>query len=121
MFRSKLIVSALSFVPAVCFMAASQAVLVPSASASVLHGAPLAGHMSLGGKTVKLSLNNATGQTVNIMVGTQAVTIDAGKTVQVSAAAGTNITFTSDTATHKTGDVLVQVSKDLGGSTLHIG
>ena len=44
---------------------------------------------------VKLSIANSGKETLNLMVGTQAVTVEPGKTVEVKAAAGTSITVAS--------------------------
>lgn len=113
MFRTKMIASALS---AVCVLSS----LAPVASATVLR-TNSAAHMFLGSKTVKLSLHNASTETMTVTCGAQSMTIEPGKTVEVNAAVGTNLVNVNETKTHKAGEVLTQVSKDLSGATLHIG
>jgi hypothetical protein len=115
MFRSKLIVPALSVV---CLLA-SQAVVPTLAVAS-----PLRTNISMqpffGAKMVKLSLTNNTSNPVDIKVGDSPMTIAPGKTQLVTAPAGTMITFVSAVSNHAAGAVLTQLSTDMSGATIHI-
>ncbi len=115
MFRSKLIVPALS----VACLFASQAVVPTLAMAS-----PLRTNISVqpmfGNKMVNLNLANNTTSSLDIKVGETPMTIEAGKTVQIKAAAGTKITVATASATRAAGSVLAEVTSELGGATIRI-
>jgi hypothetical protein len=116
MFRSKLIVPALTFS---CLLA-SQAVVPTVALASPLH-MHLAAQPSFGGiKMVKLSLANNTSAPIDVKVGDTPMTIAPGKTVPVSAPAGTEITMTTAVPTHAAGSVLGKISPEMSGATIHV-
>jgi hypothetical protein len=115
MFRSKLIIPALS---AVCLFS-SQAVVPPPVMAS-----PLRTNLSIqpifGNKMVKLNLANNTGSPLDVKVGDTPMTIAPGKTVPVSAPAGTKITVVTAFATHGVGTVLAEISPDMSGATIRV-
>ena len=114
MFRNKLILSAA--LAAACLVASQSTFAAPVAA---VHGTGM-GHMFLGSKMVKLSIANSGTEPLNLMLGTQAMTIQPGKTVDVQAAVGSSITVVNDTRSHKAGDVITQVTKDLSGATLRV-
>ena len=115
MFRNKLMVSALS---TVCLLS-SQALFATAASAS-----PLRANVNVqafkGPKLVKLSLANASTETIHLMVGEEAMSLEPGKTVQINVATGTKIVNVDATKTHGANEMITQVSKELSGATLRI-
>lgn len=115
MFRSKLIVPALS---AVCLLA-SQAV-VPSASAAMSPLRAIIAQSPAGAKMVKLSLSNQSGGPLDVTVGETPVTVAAGETVKLSAPVGAKIKVATATSTREAGAVLAEVSKDLSDATIRI-
>jgi hypothetical protein len=115
MFRSKLIVPALSVV---CLFA-SQAVVPTMAMASPLKAVPSI-HATFGKHMVSLNLANSTSAPLDVKVGDTPMTIEAGKTVKISAAPGTKITLSTASSTHEAGAVLAEVSGELSGATIRI-
>ena len=116
MFRSKFIVPALS---AVCLLA-SQAVVPTPVFASVLRADHPVMPMFRGNKMVNLNLANKTTTPLDVKVGETPMTIEPGKTVKISAEAGSKITVVTASATHAAGSVLAEISKDLSGATISI-
>ncbi len=115
MFRSKLIVPALS----VACLVAAQAVAPVCAMASPLRTkVPVRAFM--GTKMVNLNLANNTKDTLDVKVGESAMTIPAGQTVKVSAAPGTKIVYASASATHAAGTILAQLSSEMSGATIRV-
>ena len=115
MFRSKLIIPALS----VACLVASQAVLPTVAMASPLKAVPSI-HATIGKHMVNLNLANSTSASIDVKVGDTPMTIEAGKTVKISAAPGTKITLATASGTREAGAVLAQVSGELSGATIRI-
>ena len=115
MFRSKLIVPALS----VACLFAAQAVVPAVAMASPLH-ANVSVQPMFGTKMVNLNLTNNTTTTLEVKVGETPMTIAAGQTVKVSAAAGTKIIYVNTSATHTAGTVLAQLSGEMSGATIRV-
>jgi hypothetical protein len=116
MFRSKLIVPALSVV---CLLA-SQAVVPTLASASALRRADHSTQPLFGNKVVKLSLSNNTGSSLDVKVGETPMTIAAGATVKISAVTGTKIVVATAVKDRAAGEVLAEVTSNLSGATIHI-
>ncbi|MCU1322319.1 MAG: hypothetical protein JWM43_1968 [Acidobacteriaceae bacterium] len=72
------------------------------------------------GKTIQISLRNDTASDIQLRAGDDAMTLVAGKTLSVKLVPGTRIVTSSDTATHKAGDLVVEVSASLNGATIAI-
>ena len=115
MFRSKLIIPALS----VACLVASQAVVPTMAMASPLKTVPSV-HATFGKHMVNLNLANSTSAPLDVKVGDTPMTIEAGKTVKISAAPGTKITLATASGTREAGSLLAEVSGDLSGATIRI-
>ncbi|WP_213804353.1 hypothetical protein [Granulicella sp. dw_53] len=71
-------------------------------------------------KTVKLSLRNDSGTTLELRAGDSVMQLEAGKTLNVSLPAGTRISTNTATKTHAAGDLLVEVTPTLSGATIAI-
>ncbi len=69
-------------------------------------------------KLVKFNLRNDSAVSMKVKAGESSMTIDAGKSVQVQLPVGTKVVADGDTTTHKSGDVLAQVSTSLSGVTI---
>ncbi len=69
-------------------------------------------------KTVKLSLRNESSSTMDFRAGDKIFTVEAGKTVTVDVPPGTRIVSNSATTTKPAGTLIVEVSSNLGGSTI---
>jgi hypothetical protein len=116
MFRSKFVIPALSVV---CLLA-SQAVVPSVASASPLReNIPVRAMTTNKIKMVNLNLANNTGSVLEVKVGDQPLTIEAGKTAKISAPAGTKIVVTAS-ANHEVGSTLAELSNDISGATLRV-
>ena len=116
MFRSKLIVPALS---AVCLLA-SQAVVPSMAVAASPIRAIVAATPFAGAKMVHLSLANALTTSIDLKVGETPVTIAAGETIKLSAPAGAKITVVNAVPTHEAGSLLAQVGTNMSGATIRV-
>jgi hypothetical protein len=116
MFRSKLIVPALS----VMCLLASQAVVPSLAMASSPLRAIVAAAPVPGAKMVHLNLCNNTTTSLDMKVGDTPVTLAVGETVQLSAPAGAKITLLTAVTTHEAGSIVAEVSKDMSGATIHV-
>src|ERR1700754_1491173 len=113
MFRSKLIVPALS----VACLFASQAVVPTLAMAATSPLRAIVAAQSPGGaRLVHVNLANSTGSPLDVKIGDTAATIAAGETVNVSAPAGTKITVATASSTRAAGSVLAEISKELSGA-----
>jgi hypothetical protein len=77
-------------------------------------------HAFLYARNVSLTLRNDTGETLMLKVGDKAMTIDAGKSADVKAPAGTAVVVTQATAKHAAGEQLLVLSSDVSGATLRI-
>ena len=71
-------------------------------------------------KMVKLSVRNDTGALLELRVGDNVMTIDAGKTVALKLAVGTRILANAATSTHAVGSLLAEVSPQLNDATIGI-
>jgi hypothetical protein len=71
-------------------------------------------------QTVKVSLRNDSGSPLELKVGDQVVSLDAGKTVALKLAIGTRIVVNAATSKHKAGEVLAEASSALDNATLAI-
>ena len=74
--------------------------------------------MSAKSKTVKLALRNDSGSAVELKVGDQIMSLDAGKTVALKLPVGTRIVRNSSAPNHAAGELLAEASKDLNNSTI---
>jgi hypothetical protein len=115
MFVSKKMFAGLS----VACLLTAQAAVPAIASASTLR-APAGMAAFFGSHTVKMSVHNATGGPLQIAVGDKSMTVEAGKTVEVSGMDGTPITVTVATRNHAAGEVLSHLSKDFAGATISV-
>jgi hypothetical protein len=115
MFRSKLIVPALS----VACLLASQAVVPTLVLASPLR-ANLSVQPMFRTKMINLNLANNTSSPLDIKVGDTPMTIAPGKTMPVSAPAGTKITVATAITSHAVGAVLAEMSSELSGVTIRV-
>jgi hypothetical protein len=70
--------------------------------------------------TVKLSLRNDSGVSLDILVGDKPMTIPVGKLVNVAAPVGTRIVANSTTPNHSSGSLIEEVVKDHDGATIAI-
>ncbi|CAN5483199.1 hypothetical protein BH10ACI4_BH10ACI4_30810 [soil metagenome] len=99
-------------------MVAVSVLSAPAIHAATFH-APIHA-MFAKGKTIQLSLRNDTATDIQLRAGDDAMTLVAGKTLMVKLVPGTRIVTSSDTATHKAGDLVVEVSASLNGATIAI-
>ncbi|WP_263381951.1 hypothetical protein [Granulicella arctica] len=71
-------------------------------------------------KTITVNLRNDSAVAMELKVGEDVLTIEAGKTVAVKVPVGTRITANAATPMHSAGDLVSQVSSELNGATLGI-
>ena len=71
-------------------------------------------------KTVKLSLKNGSGSSVEVKVGEEVMTLTAGQAVNLNVPVGTRIVANTDTGTVKAGTLIAEVSKELSGSVVTV-
>jgi hypothetical protein len=71
-------------------------------------------------KTVKFSLRNDSATAMELKVGDNVMTIDAGKTVTLNLPVGTRILTNAATTTHQAGSVITEVSRVLNNSTVAV-
>jgi hypothetical protein len=76
--------------------------------------------MSAKTKTVKVALRNDSGSPLQLKVGDQVVSLDAGKSVSLKLAVGTRIVVNAGTDKHPSGELLAEVSTSLDNTTLAI-
>jgi hypothetical protein len=100
-------------------MVAVCALSVPTLHASSVNVAPPV-HAFFGSKTVKLSVKNDSGVTIEIRAGESVMTLEAGKAMAVNLPVGTRVTTTTATKAHAAGDLLFEVSSSLSGATVRI-
>ena len=98
-------------------MVAISALSVPALHASIFH--PVRA-MFAKSQIVQFSLRNDSSTDIQLRAGDGSMTVAAGKTLSVKLAAGTRIITGSDTAAHKAGDLVVEVSPALSGATISI-
>lgn len=114
MFRSKLMIPALS---AVCLLA-SQAVVPSAFAASPLRA--IVAQSPAGAKMVKLNLTNSSSAALDLKVGETALTIAVGETIKLSAPEGAKIVVATATGTREAGSIIAQVSRDLSDANIRI-
>ena len=90
---------------------------------AIVNAAPVDVHtpasaMPIKGKIVKLALRNDSGSTVELKVGDQVMSLDAGKSVALKLPAGTRILMNTPTPTHAAGELITEVSTALSNATL---
>jgi hypothetical protein len=71
-------------------------------------------------KTVKFALRNDSGSPLQLKVGDQIVSLDAGKSVDLKLAVGTRIVVNAAAGKHQAGELLAEVSTSLDNTTLTI-
>ena len=71
-------------------------------------------------KTVKLALRNDSGSPLELKVGEQVMSLEAGKTVSVKVPVGTRILVNAATSKHQAGDLLAEATSSLDNTTLAI-
>jgi hypothetical protein len=71
-------------------------------------------------KTIKLSLRNDSSASMELKVGDDVVTLDAGKTVTLKLPLGTRVVTNAATPTHQAGTLVAQASSELNGTTVAI-
>jgi hypothetical protein len=71
-------------------------------------------------KIVKFNVRNDTGAALELKVGDNVMTIEAGKTVALKLAIGTRILTNVATPTHEAGSLLAEVSPQLDDATIGI-
>jgi hypothetical protein len=71
-------------------------------------------------QTVKLNLRNDTGSQMELKVGEQVVSLEAGKTVSIKAQVGTRIVVNAATSTHQAGELIAEVGSSMDNATLRI-
>ncbi len=94
-------------------------------ASSVLHAAPLAAAVPVHAmfaktKMVKFTLRNDSGQPLELKVGENLMTLDAGKTVELKIPVGTRVVANAATATHPAGSLLAEASPELDSVTIGI-
>ena len=70
--------------------------------------------------TVKLSLRNDSGSTMEVKVGDKVITLDPGKPVTLNLEVGTRIVANSATPNHPAGSLIEEVISDHNGATIII-
>ena len=71
-------------------------------------------------QTVKIALRNDTRSQMELKVGDQVVSLDAGKTVSIKAQVGARIVVNAATPTHEAGELIAQVSTAMDNATVAI-
>jgi hypothetical protein len=71
-------------------------------------------------QTVKIALRNDTSAQMELKVGDQVVSLDAGKTVSIKAQVGARIVVNAATSTHQAGELIAEVTSSLDNATVAI-
>jgi hypothetical protein len=71
-------------------------------------------------QTVKVSLRNDSSSQLQLKVGEQVMSIDAGKTVAVKVPVGTRIVMNAATPTHQAGELIAEATAALDNTTVAI-
>jgi hypothetical protein len=71
-------------------------------------------------KTIKFNLRNDSGAAMELKVGDNVMTLEAGKTLELKLPVGTRILTNAPTPTHQAGSLVAQVSNDLSDTTIAI-
>jgi hypothetical protein len=98
-------------------------VAVSSFVAQDVYAAPFgfhSGNQTDSVKTIPLTLHNASNTAIELKVGDNVISLDAGKAIAVSLPIGTKITANKATPTMEAGVLIGQISKDSKGVTMNI-
>jgi hypothetical protein len=92
---------------------------------SVVFAAPASIHSPVNAmfsktKTIKFTLRNDSSSPMELKVGDEVVTLDAGKSLEVRLPAGARVLANAATALHQPGSVIAEVSDSLSGAIIHI-
>jgi hypothetical protein len=71
-------------------------------------------------KTVKFALRNDSGSPLQLKVGEQVVSLDAGKSLSFKLAVGTRIVVNAATDKHQAGELIAEASTSLDNTTVAI-
>ncbi len=71
-------------------------------------------------KTIKLSIRNDSSAAMELKVGEDVVTLEAGKTVTLKLPLGTRVVTNAATPTHQVGALVAQASSEMNGTTVAI-
>jgi len=98
-------------------------VAVSSFVAQDVYAAPVgfySGNTTETGKSVSLTLHNASAAALELKVGDNVITLDAGKALEVKLPIGTRILANKATSTMEAGTLIAQVAKESKGVTVNI-
>jgi hypothetical protein len=96
------------------FMASAAVYAAPTDVPSTMHVAYAKTH------TVKVALRNDSGSQMQLKVGDEVMSIDAGKTVALKVPVGTRIVMNAATSTHPAGELIAEATTALDNTTLAI-
>ena len=71
-------------------------------------------------KTIKLTLVNDSGASMQVKAGDDVVTLETGKPVTLHLPLGSRVVANTATPVHQAGSVIADVSDSLNGATVHI-
>jgi hypothetical protein len=71
-------------------------------------------------QTVKLALRNDSGSQLQVKVGEQVMSIDAGKIVALKVPVGTRIVLNAATSTRQAGELIAEVNSSMDNATVSI-
>ncbi len=71
-------------------------------------------------KGIKLNLRNDSAAPMELKIGDNTLTLDAGKTIQIEVVAGTRIVADTASPAHQAGALIAQISKEMKDSTISI-
>jgi hypothetical protein len=71
-------------------------------------------------QTVKVALRNDSGSQMELKVGEQVMSLDAGKTVAVKVPVGTRIVVNAATPKHPAGELIAEATSELNNATVAI-
>jgi len=71
-------------------------------------------------KTIKFSIRNDSNTAMELKVGEEIMTLDAGKTVILKLPLGTRVVTNAATPTHQVGSLVAQASSEMNGTTVAI-
>jgi len=71
-------------------------------------------------QTVRVALRNDTGSQMQLKVGEQVVSLDAGKTIAIKAQVGARIVVNAATSTHPAGELIAEVIATMNNATVAI-
>jgi ABC-type amino acid transport substrate-binding protein len=108
------------------FLIALSLAAVSLAAAHPLHASPRlwaaasSSAQADAGKKIQMTLRNDSAEPVEFKVGEDVVPLDAGKSAALKVPAGTRIVANKAYGAHQAGDLILQVSKEFNGATLHV-